>query len=327
MRNRLIIFVAVAASLAWSCVRVERELPDNSISFHAVASRATKAIISGNTYPTSESFVVNAYYNGSAAYFQNLTASYNSTSHLWETATPEYWPLSGSLDFYAVSPASASGSVSVSADGISAQDYTIRTTAQMQTDLCFAQATVANCDSHPASVPMQFSHALSQVVFRVKAARDYSSASSTVALALRSLSLGGVYSVADYESGAWGGHSSAFTYNLFGAPASPMELTIDGETGDPDVIEVCAYLLLPQEIPADATITIGYDMVQTISAVDYTLENAPVSVPLKNTITEWEPGKKYVYTISVGMDNLITFTASAVSWQSENTNIIVEEDE
>lgn len=321
MRIRRIHYIyIIGIALASACSKTEVDKPDNMISFAPVAAKATKAIISGTTYPTSESFVVSAYHGGTDAYFEDLTAAYSSTNSLWETTTSQYWPLSGSLSFIAYSPASASG-VTIDSDGVSATDYTIRNATQMTTDLCYASATVADCSSHPESVSLTFSHALSQVVFRVKAAGYYTNASRTVSLAMTSLSLQGIYSIGDLNAGTWENQDSEYTYAL---SSTSTALTYNG-SHEPETIDVCSYLFLPQELGPNAAITVGYNIVQTVSGTDYTLENAPVTIPIGTGVSEWQPGKKYIYTLNIGMNNVITFTVSAVGWQDMNDNIIVEE--
>ena len=100
-------------------------------------------------------------------------------------------------------------------------------------------------------------------------------------------------------------------------------MTYDGNN-DPNVIDVCAYLYLPQTISADARLNVGYTISQTVSGTPFTVENPPVSIPLRNTVTEWQPGKKYIYTINIGLDNLITFTASTVAWEEKSGGVVVE---
>lgn len=306
MRSRsFILGLTMLALLASACTKGDWQR--DAISFAPVASKPTKAIISGTTYPTGESFKVSAFHNGTAAYFEGLTAS-RISDNLWETSSTQYWPLGGSLTFNAYSPDSASATISAS--GVSVSGYTIQNTTQMETDFCYASATVANCDSHPNAVPLAFSHALSQVVFRVKAAGYYSTNTTTVSLAMTSLSLSGICSVGDFSSGSWSNWATPYTYTLSSA-ATP--LTYDGEH-EPETIVICSYLFVPQEIPADANINVGYSITQTISGDDYSLANPPVSIALRNTVTEWQPGKKYVYTLNIGLNNLINFTASAANW-------------
>lgn len=306
MRIRsFILGMTMLALFASACTKGDWQ--KDAISFTPVASKPTKAIISGTTYPTGESFKVSAFHNGTAAYFEGLTAS-RISDNLWETSSTQYWPLGGSLTFNAYSPASANATISAS--GVSVSGYTIQNTTQMETDFCYASATVANCDSHPNAVPLAFSHALSQVVFRVKAAGYYSTNTTTVSLAMTSLSLSGICSVGDFSSGSWSNLKTPYTYTLSSATTP---LTYDGEH-EPETIVICSYLFVPQEIPADANINVGYSITQTISGVDYSLANPPVSIALRNTVTEWQPGKKYVYTLNIGLNNLINFTASAANW-------------
>ena len=320
MRRRDILYIYIIGALLLSaCSKSEADRPDNVISFAPVAAKPTKAIISGTTYPTSESFVVSAFHNGTAAYFEDLTATYSNSNSLWVTTEAQYWPLGGSLDFIAYSPASAGLTIDAT-DGVTATDYTVQTTAQMTTDLCYASATVADCSNHPDAVPLTFSHALSQIVFRVKAAAYYTTNTTTVALSMTSLSLSGIYSVGDFAAGAWSNQNTAYTYTLSNSATS---LTYDGNN-DPNVIDVCAYLYLPQTISADARLNVGYTISQTVSGTPFTVENPPVSIPLRNTVTEWQPGKKYIYTINIGLDNLITFTASTVAWEEKSGGVVVE---
>lgn len=326
MRLSTRILCLMGLALVSACSKSEADKPDNSISFSPVAARATKGIISGTTYPEGETFVVSAYHEGTNAYFEDLTASYSLTQNgikLWATSQNQYWPLSGSLDFYAYSPSSASSyGVDIDAtNGVTATDYTVQDNTQMTTDLCYASATVADCENHPDSVPLTFSHALSQVVFRVKAAGYYSTASSTVTLSMTSLALKGIYSVGDLNQGTWENLGSEHNYTLSG---TPIELTYNG-SNQPETVDVCAYLFLPQELGPNAAISVGYNIVQRVSGTDYTLENTPVTIPLGSSLTQWEPGKKYIYTLNIGMNNVITFTASTVGWQDDGDNIIVEE--
>ena len=108
MKNRsFILGLTMLALFASACTKGDWQ--KDAISFAPVASKPTKAIISGTTYPTGESFKVSAFHNGTAAYFEGLTAS-RISDNLWETSGTQYWPLGGSLLFHAYSPASASAS-------------------------------------------------------------------------------------------------------------------------------------------------------------------------------------------------------------------------
>lgn len=328
-------YLAILAIMTLLPGCTKTEITSGCIAFAPVAAKATRAIIQDTTYPEGESFLVSAYHNGTSAYFEGLTATYWSTvngTKLWETSTTEYWPLEGSLDFIAYSPASinttqASERVIIdSEDGVVAEGYTVQNTTQMTTDFCYATATVADCASHPESVPLAFSHALSQVVFRVKAADYYNDGQKTVSMTLKSLSLGGINSVGSFAAGTWSDQSTEYSYPLFGAPSAPIALTY-GEGNVPDVIDVCAFLYIPQTLGANAAITVGYSIEQTVNSSTFTFENAPVSIKLGgagSAVTQWQPGKKYIYTLSIGLNNLITFTVTADGWTDKEAGVVVE---
>lgn len=321
MRKKLTqIFTAAIIIFMFACARVETRKPDNSIRFSPVASKSTRAIISGVSYPIDESFTVSAYANGTYAYFEEQTASYSAVKHFWATDEVQYWPLSGSLTFQAYSPSSASG-IEVSSSGISADGYTIINTAQMNTDLCYASATVPDCANHPDSVSLTFSHALSQIVIRAKAADYYNDANREVSISVNSLALTGIYSTGDFADGAWTNQDNEFSYTI---SSSSTALSYDAQH-EPETVNLCSCLLIPQELGPNAKLRVGFSIIQTVNSVDHSLENPPAQIAIGSNITEWEPGKKYIYTLSIGMDHSIVFTASAVGWQDENDNIIVEE--
>lgn len=308
-----IIMIACAYSLV-ACVKSETDNTDRLISFAPVAGKPTKAIIEGTTYPTSESFVVSAYHNGTAAYFEDQTASYNSSNALWETAIPEYWPLAGSLNFIAYSPASVNADITSS--GVTVDDYTITTAEQLATDLLYANYTVADCASHPEAAAITFSHALSQVVFRVKASDYY----ANTTFAMTSLSLEGINSVGDFSVDSWSNQASEHTYTI---TSSSTALTYDAND-EPETITLGAYLFIPQALGANAALNVGYSITQTVNSTDYTVTNPPVSIHLGGNIVEWEPGKKYIYTLNIGLNNLIQFTATAQAWGEAEGGVVVE---
>ena len=319
MRNKKAYLIMATAAMLLSACTIS-EITSSKISFAPVASKATRAIITGTTYPQSEHFIVSAFHDGSAPYFENEEASYNSTIALWATSTDQYWPLGGSLTFKAYSPAGVTGLSIDQTNGVAVEDYTVQNTTQMTTDFCYATATVADCSTHPESVPLTFSHALSQVVFRVKAADYYNDANREVTLSLTSLSLDNVYSVGDFADGTWSNQNTEYDYTLSNATTA---LTY-GAGNVPDTIDICTYLLLPQTLSNSADLTVGYTIAQTVNSTTFTFENAPVTIPLRGTITQWEPGKKYIYTLSIGLNDNITFTATTDVWTTAEGGVTVE---
>ena len=102
MRSRsFILGLTVLALFASACTKGDWQ--KDAISFAPVASKPTKAIISGTTYPTGESFIVSAFHNGTAAYFEDLTAS-RISDNLWETSSTQYWPWAVPLPIMPIAP-------------------------------------------------------------------------------------------------------------------------------------------------------------------------------------------------------------------------------
>lgn len=320
MRHRqAYLILALAAALLSACTI--SEITSSKISFAPVASKATRAIITGTTYPDSVHFIVSAYHEGSVPYFEDQEASYNSTIDLWATAQDQYWPLGGTLTFKAFSPAGLRSAVAIDqTNGVTATDYTIQNTTRMTTDFCYATATVDDCSNHPESVTLTFSHALSQVVFRVKAADYYNDATHSVSITLDSLKMNGIYSVGSFADSTWTPDTnSEYSYSLSNTGTA---LTYTSQL--PDTLTLCEYLFVPQTLGANAALSVGYSIDQTVNSTTFTFGNSPVTIPLRGTITQWLPGRKYIYTLSVGLNNNITFTATTTAWQDSGDSVVVE---
>ena len=101
--------VAITATLIISCSKsdFEEEQRQTPIIFTPLIEQNTRTIISGTTYPTTESFNVTAYYKPSGGlynfanagkYFDNMQISYVTTGCFWKsTGGNYYWPPQGAL--------------------------------------------------------------------------------------------------------------------------------------------------------------------------------------------------------------------------------------
>ena len=320
------ILIVIAALAMVSCMK-ETIVERDAISFAPVASKPTKAIIEGTDYPVGETFAVSAFYNGSAPYFSNLTATKASTD--WETTAPEYWPLDGSLTFYAYSPGTSTGATTSAATGVAFSNYTV----DHETDLCIASYTESNCAQRASStVPLQFSHALSQIVVKIRQTQNYNAEinnkSNIVAITVNELSLKDMYVNAAFAQ----------------LPTPTWSITQESETGDYEFSlgnsgyaltagaaaqQVGRLLTIPQSLEGIYLHTV-YTVRQTVT--DNTTDETevfsvttPVDIPLSQYLSSWACGKKYVYTLSFGLEP-IEIQASTVEWVADGGEIIVEEE-
>ena len=312
MKERLALYLIVSVATLAASACLKQDPARQVISFTPVATApATKAIIEGESYPLDESFVVSAYYGGSTAYFENSHVSYSDLSDSWSSTPAEYWPLEGSLTFQAYSPYGVSG-VSLSSSGATATSYTVQTVAQRTTDLCFASASVADCSNPPESVDLEFHHALSQVAIRVRAAEYYSTGDYTYTLQLTSLELRDVKSVGNYSGSGWSVNTN-YNYTVFNTPTA---LTYDAENDNaPVFLDACQYLFLPQELDG-ATLRVGYRLTRTKDEETTEMKNTTVSLDLSaGSVTEWEAGRLYQYSIDISLDDNVALTLEVQPWE------------
>lgn len=331
MRTRhALIYVFVGAALAGACTKSEIQLPDDVIAFAPVTAKVTKAIIDDNVYPLNVPFVVSAYHNGTNEYFNNLSASYiQNSDNIWETSSAEYWPLGGSLTFYAYSPGSLTGATTSAATGVAFSNYTL----DPATDLCIASYTESDCAQRADdTVPLQFSHALSQIVVKIRQTQNYNAEinnkSNIVVITVDELSLKDMYVNAAFAQ----------------LPTPTWSITEQSETGEYEFSlgnsgyvltpgaaaqQVGRLLTIPQSLEGICLHTV-YTVRQTVTdnSTDETTVfsvTTPVDIPLSQYLSSWACGRKYIYTLSYGLDP-IEVQASTVDWVPDGGEIIVEEE-
>lgn len=151
----------------------------NEISFRPLMNNVTRAadVTTDNLNATNGTFYVTAY-QGSTEYFDDVPFVYNSTTETFNSVKKYYWPNSGTLDFFAYTPA-------VKASELVRTDYktftvTPSTTVAEQLDLVYANTdnkaktgaytpTGGSASTYGAAgVPINFRHAQSKIVVKVK---------------------------------------------------------------------------------------------------------------------------------------------------------------
>lgn len=199
--KKLLILATMACAALVSCVKNEPApsvTAQQEITFAPpVVGVTTKGEINlPATYPTTDSFGVFAYYyaneynifSDGAIYMNDVTVSskentttidQETATHTWQPTENYYWPKTGSLTFVAYSPASINnGQTKIATytdNGILFSDYVVDKNANQ--DLMFSDRTYNVQESNQKintdkyyGVDIKFNHALSAILFQVKAA-------------------------------------------------------------------------------------------------------------------------------------------------------------
>ena len=326
MKKSLFIMALGAIALT-SCSQDEIiEVQKDAISFAAFSDNASRA--TETTTATIESFKVWGVVNengNNISYFDPDGVVLNVTANQMNIASGYYWP-TGTMDFYAVSPANIAnaslGTPSAFATNSAGIADVVVANANTQTDILYALTTGQTKTT--ADVPLSFQHALSQVVFKVKIAEDVQ---QKIEVKINDVTLSKLVKKGSFAFpktattsdgvGSWTLSEEAedlLDYMI--APNATIEnYTEDGEGALVNNVsaETEPMLVLPQAKAIAATQSAGvWDsnglfILDTTVAAKYDREGIAgdyeTSINLVNTPTyipvtfNWEPGKKYIYTI------------------------------
>lgn len=234
---------------------------------------------------------------------------------IWSTAPVYYWPNNDRvLRFSAFAPMSAKGLLKNLAIGDNQIDfdYTVPVSesedkdAEQQPDIMFAVKECNKATSTDNKVPLNFRHALSAVKFAVR---------DVVGGTIGKITISGVAGTGHCTyTGQSDSDADVFTWSQLGEAECSYSQVFDYRTTDnyipnpsdydesKDVVLNATmpektFLLIPQDIPADATI-----MIEFTRDTDKQLFTLTGKI-LDNKVTKWEPGKEYVYTISTSSSN------------------------
>ena len=363
MRKKVLL-AALSALALTACVNDETiEMnPGNAVAFRPSTENSTRATVT--TSNTIQDFKVWGYYkkNDNTDYTSFMEEQVvNKAGNEWVYSPVRFWPTSGEVDFYSVSPASVETNITKDAQQI--VDYTVDTDPSKQIDLLYA--VNMECKKSSEGVPVNFRHALSQVVFKAKTANP------NIEVQIESIKLNNIMgkgtftfpkktttaitqsntyedAAEDETFGTWTLSTNASDLQYPTIEFDTKTVPTDGTTIDlTSVADGTAMLLMPQvlaennytydyeggstTVQVSPTLSIsckiynvsGEDKVQVFGSSNHfsTLRN----IPFEGT---WQQGRKYTYTLIFGeeMNNLkkVNFEASVDEFQSplnENTNI------
>ena len=339
----------------------ENVAPMQAMKFNVPVMSQTRANVMGEisekTYPSDEDFMVFCRsYKGNFAGWESSedVADYfdsegevaknqanqgtGTASVYWSTELTHYWPeIEYNLVFAAYSPAvltTAPDAITHTDKGLLIDGFQTEANANKQYDLMYTEhyADRNKNNNGKDAVSLDFKHALSSIVF--SAARNDDPG---VEYKINDIKIEGTF----YQKGNFDQNITASTEDGEYKETSAPIWHLDGETATAALYEPAfeeftlpkgnptpftkgksALLLIPQEIPADAYVTLYYTKI-TNPGTDNE-KSLATSAKIKMTnfldsetnqeITEWERGKRYIYRVEFGQNTHIYFKPTVTDW-------------
>lgn len=288
-------FGLAAALLASACTNELSENPTDdarAITFAPLAE--TRAAVDGTELPSNSSFKVwGGYDNNVNNVFNGVTVTESNGS--WSYSGTQYWLPGKKYNFYGVYPNNLKNA-QVTNDGITINSFDCSATGDAAIDLM--TATITRNGNNPEPIVMPFTHLLSKV--NIMATIEGGNATVT------NITFSGMTIVGNYSS------TNGWSYSITGSFTSNKPKILNS-TGV-DLLD--DMLLIPQTITEDFKIKINY----TLDGV----EQGPKEVLLPTSISNWEAGQSYKYTLAFKGNNII-FTVNVAPWNHSTGGIITVE--
>ena len=264
----------------------------------------------------------------------------------WRPVAKYYWPKDGYLTFAAYAPqyARKRAAIDYHVDrGIVISQFRVSRFVDQQYDFMVSDRVVNQQSSdmvqnNPApydGVQLTFRHVLSAIKFEAKTKSDYTSAGYTVKV--KKVSILNPYATADFHQftgrnsnivdieGMWSMYKGDVDMNVvvFNAEteASMKKLTSIATEFTANAADA---ILLPQVLnPVDGK-DVFAEVVYDVSHPDmggksltYTavLDLSEGKMADRTPVNRWEPGKRYKYTITIGMDEVV-FAPKVTDWEN-----------
>lgn len=258
------------------------------ISFTPAAE--TRAVVEGTTLHADFN-VWGGYDNNATNVFNGVTVQFPNWTY---TGGPQYWIPGKTYNFYGVYPTGVNASCAT--DGtLTVSSFDCSKTGSEAVDLMTASRTGISytAEQTPQPVDMQFGHELA----RVNVVATVEGGDATVT----NITFAGMATKGDYSS--TGGWSNTAT----GSFANSTHQTLNTEGVD----LLGDMLLIPQAV-SGFTLTVDY----TVGGI----AQPQRVITLPTTISQWDKGKSYKYTLSFKR-NTLTVTVKVVDWNEEDTSV------
>lgn len=313
------LFAAVALAAMTSCSNDEVVNVNNgdAISFRASLDKAISRGAETNLQ-NLKAFNVTAVGNGKN-YFTNLGVTSDDQGSNWKTGSTYYWP-SFDLKFFAYAPQTGIGTVNITDAEQKIVGFTPKQNVAEQQDLVVAYNTGTRQANEGNGVALNFKHALSQIAVQAKCLN------SNIKIEVKGIRIVNAATGADFTfpteqtlqnyalpQSQWGNLSGennpSKAYKIEGTPV------VLGETSKSLMFDQGNFMLIPQRLTpwaSNTTLTGAYlSVLCRISNIDgenevllyplATADNLQVGKYAYSAVaidTNWEPGKKYTYTLT-----------------------------
>ncbi len=340
-----LLFAAAASLLALTACSNDDPAEVNlgrKINFRpAMATRATETN-NGNLVDFNASAFL-----GSTPYFLNQTFSKASGSSFYNSASDYYWPGDDSeLSFVAYAPSDLAG-VTINESEKTLSNFSPASDISKQIDFISAKATGKKSVNEGPGVPLDFNHNLAQIEVRgLTNNKNYTFKITGVRIG-EPVATGSF----NFDTNAWTLASNKTDYestystpivlgpdaqNLMGTNGNamilPQQLTAWDPDGDASNTKAGAYLSVKLQINVlDANGNEGLQIYPFPSNGNCIWAAIPIN-------TNWEPGKKYIYTLDFShgagyvdpkdpnpgtpvLGGPIKFTVNVIDWVDSSSNL------
>lgn len=352
------LFLAALATIALaSCTQNEDFSQPEKISFNPVNYKAqsTKAPITTTYYKTTDpSFGIFAFHSekewdrSADADLKQYVGTSGSSVQIkyntqWKAVSDYYWPLSGSLTFIGYTPynygggvdgtpitasyAKATKTLTISNFSAANQDDLMYTLPSDAKDLT-ANGTNYDADGNDTKtydgVPIKFRHALSQIVFKAKAADGlaHNTQFKITKIEMKGIKDVATMTVVDNSTPQWTDYASMTTQFDKIVYENATTGTIV-QTGNPSAVSAeigTGFLMIPQTF--NTTLTEDCDEFE----VTYYMEGSNMSgvwtgpitksVKIQPNLNTVAYGKKYVFTLTISPDKILYSPSVAEDWDA-----------
>lgn len=314
-----ILFAAVAALAIVGCTQNEefdKAGEKAEIKLDAIVGSTTRATITESSnfttfkvygYKTEAKIAADATLN---AFMPGVEV--NKADNKWGYTTgPYYWPLTGFVQFFAVSPALNLTTTT----GYPNFEYTVGAIADQEDLLA---ANLIDKEKTTEALKLPFGHLLTQVNFSIKGEKGFT-------YTLTKLELTGVKDKGTFTFdgtttvGAWSAQALTSPTPTEYAYAGSLELVSDGtNSANVENDGNALFMLLPQKIGADAVkVKVTYSA-KTTKDGQVTVDNDTKEISLPSVT--WEKGKRIRYTLNLTSDaTQVTFDEPVWSEWTDQT--------